>query len=172
MNVATLIPVEEYLKTSYRPDRDYLEGELEERNLGEKDHSALQREIIFFFRLRQADWGTFAFPEQRLQVGPRRYRIPDVCITLGKAPASQIFHEPPFVCIEILSKDDSLERLQARIDDYVAFGVPHIWVINPRTRRAWSYTADGAQEARDGLLRTQNPELTVPLTELFAGLDD
>jgi Uma2 family endonuclease len=170
MSAAVAISLEDYLKTSYRPDCDYVDGELEERNLGEKDHSALQREIIFFFRLRQKEWGTFSFPEQRLQISAQRFRVPDVCITLGKAPATQVFDEPPFICIEILSKDDSLERLQARIDDYLGFGVPYVWVINPRTRRAWCYTNNGIQEAKDGVLRTENPALAVPLTELFAGL--
>jgi len=36
------VSVEEYLNTSYRPDCDYLEGELLERNVGEWDHSRLQ----------------------------------------------------------------------------------------------------------------------------------
>ena len=138
--------------------------------MGRKDHSALQRELIFFFRLRQQEWGTFSFPEQRLQTSARRFRVPDLCVTLGKAPDQQIFSTPPFICIEILSKDDSLERLRARIDDYLGFGVPYVWVINPRTRPAWSYTRDGIQEAKDGVLRTAEPELAVPLAELFAGL--
>jgi len=171
MKTAALVSVDEYLRASYRPDCDYVDGELEERNLGEKDHSALQREIIFFFRTRQKEWGTFSFPEQRLQISPRRFRVPDVCITLGKAPDQQIFNEPPFICVEILSKDDSLERLQARIDDYLAFGVPYVWVINPRNHRAWSYTSGGIEEARDQVLRTANPNLAVPLADLFAGLD-
>lgn len=170
MKAASLISVEDYLGTSYRPDRDYHEGELEERNLGEKDQSALQREIIFFFRSRQQEWKTFSFPEQRLQIGPRNFRVPDVCVTIGKAPDEQVFSAPPFICIEILSKDDSLERLQARIDDYLSFGVAYVWVINPRTRRAWSYTGTGIEEARSGVLRTQDPDLAVPLAELFAGL--
>ena len=33
MSTATLIPVEEYLSTSYRPDRDYIDGEVRERNV-------------------------------------------------------------------------------------------------------------------------------------------
>ena len=167
MQAAALVSVEEYLNTSYRPDCDYIEGHLEERNLGEKDHSTLQREITFFFRLRQQEWGTFCFPEQRLEVAPRKYRIPDICVTVGAAPNTQVFHEPPFICIEILSKDDSLDRLQDRIDDYLAFGVRYVWVINPRTRRAWTYTDEGIEEARDGVLRTTAPAFAVPLSQLF-----
>ena len=42
MGVATLVPVEEYLSTSYDPDCDYVDGELEDRNVGEKGHSKVQ----------------------------------------------------------------------------------------------------------------------------------
>ena len=38
----TLIPIEEYLRTTYHPDRDYVDGEIQERNLGEREHARLQ----------------------------------------------------------------------------------------------------------------------------------
>jgi hypothetical protein len=43
------IPVSEYLKTSYRPDREYVDGIIEERNWGEHDHAALQAALILWF---------------------------------------------------------------------------------------------------------------------------
>ena len=42
MGSATLISVAEYLTTAYSPDRDYVDGEVVERNLGELDHSSIQ----------------------------------------------------------------------------------------------------------------------------------
>ncbi len=36
-----MIPVEEYLQTSYRPDVDYIDGELIDRNVGEWNHGRL-----------------------------------------------------------------------------------------------------------------------------------
>jgi hypothetical protein len=42
---STLIPIEEYLHTSYHPDREYVDGDIQERNLGEKDHSKLQKPL-------------------------------------------------------------------------------------------------------------------------------
>lgn len=74
------------MNTSYHPDRDYVDGRVVERNLGELDHSDLQGEIIVFFRLRSKRWGIHAFPEQRAQVSPTRFRIPDVCVTVGPKP--------------------------------------------------------------------------------------
>jgi Uma2 family endonuclease len=172
MKAAALVPVEEYLRTTYHPDCDYVDGEVLERNVGERDHSETQRELIGFFWLRKKTWKTFAFPEQRVQVSPRRFRIPDVCVFVGRRPKDQIFHEPPFICIEVMSPEDRIERMQSKIDDYLNFGVAYVWVINPRTRRAWVYTKDGITEAKDGVLRTENPHLEVPLAEIFAGIDE
>ncbi len=51
MSTAILVPVEEYLATSYPDgDREYLEGQLLEKNMGEVDHSDLQSTILVFFR--------------------------------------------------------------------------------------------------------------------------
>ena len=41
MGPASLISIEEYLGTSYSPDREYVDGEIVERNLGEKTHSKI-----------------------------------------------------------------------------------------------------------------------------------
>jgi hypothetical protein len=34
MAATTQIPLSEYLATSYRPDREYVDGEIRERNVG------------------------------------------------------------------------------------------------------------------------------------------
>jgi Uma2 family endonuclease len=167
----TLIPVEEYLASSYRPDCDYVDGRLVERNVGERDHSKVQRELIHYLRARRRQLGVHVFPEQRVQVSATRFRVPDVCVVAGAEPADQVFHEAPFLCIEILSRRDRLEDMQERIDDYLSFGVRFVWVIDPQSRRAWVHTASGAQEATEGILRTQNPPLAVPLSDLFEDLD-
>jgi Uma2 family endonuclease len=172
MKSATLVSVEEYLRTSYRPDCDYVDGEVLERNVGERDHSKLQREFILYLGTRAKKWGIHVFPEQRVQVAANRFRIPDVCVVVGREPDEQIFRQPPFICIEVLSKDDSLRSVQKRIDDYLKFGVPYVWVFDPFDRRAWTYSAEGNREVKDGVLRTENPSIEVLLAEVFAGLDD
>ncbi len=172
MKAAALVPVEEYLRTAYSPDCDYVDGEVQERNLGERDHSDLQSEFVYYFRARRRAWKVFAFAEQRVQVAPRRFRIPDVCVVVGQKPNDPIFRTPPFICIEILSPEDRMSRVQERIDDYLKFGVPYVWVLDPGPRRAWVYTKTGIQEVTDGVLRTENPDLAVPLAEIFAGIDE
>jgi Uma2 family endonuclease len=167
MPTETLISVEEYLTSSYRPDCEYIDGQIRERNLGEKDHGRLQLLLGAYFLARQNQWGTYAIVEQRVQVKPGRYRIPDVCVALGD-PHEQILTKPPFICIEILSPEDRMSRVEERIDDYLAMGVPYVWLLDPRTRRAYAATAaDGLREIRDGVLKTENPALEVPLDRLF-----
>jgi Uma2 family endonuclease len=167
MSTATLVSVDEYLATSYRPDCDFVDGELIERNLGTKDHGKLQGEVFSWFRDRRRELRLRAFPEQRIRVSPGRFRIPDVCVVPLPEPDEQIFTQPPYICIEILSPDDSFPRLQARLDDYLAMGVPNIWVLYPPSRRAWSIAREGHFEALDGILRTADDRVAMPIAELF-----
>jgi Uma2 family endonuclease len=164
---ATLISVEEYLATSYRPDCDYVDGRIEERNLGEFDHSSLQTAVAAYFFARRKQWDITVVVEQRVQVSPTRFRVPDVCVVLGKT-TEQIFRAPPFLCIEILSPEDRMSRVEQRIDDYLAMGIRYVWVIDPATRHVYSATPEaGLQEFKGALLRTENPILELPLTEVF-----
>ena len=167
MPTGTLISVEEYLATAYSPDCDYVDDHVEERNLGERDHSNLQMIVSAYLFARRKQWGIQVYPEQRVQVKPNRFRVPDICVVLG-ATEEQVLTKPPFLCIEIVSPEDRMSRVYERIDDYVAMGVPHVWLIDPRTRRAFIATGtEGLREIKNGVLRTENPALEVPLSELF-----
>lgn len=167
MPTGTLVSVDEYLNTSYRPDCDYLEGVLLERNVGEYAHGRSQMLLASYLYQREKRWGIRVVPAQRVQVKPRRFRVPDVCAVKSDTPIEQIYRRPPYLCVEILSKDDRMSEMQERIDDYLAFGVPFVWLIDPRTRRAYIYTPGEMREVTDGILRTANPDLAVPLAELF-----
>ena len=166
MATATLVSVEEYLSTSYDPDCDYVDGELEDRNLGEKDHGKLQIGLSSYLHVHRKRWGISAFTEQRVRVSATRYRVPDICVTVGE-PEEQVFAGPPFLCIEILSPEDRAGRIQRKIADYLKFGVRYIWVIDPRRRDAIVYTTSGTHVVEDGILRTSDPDIAVPLSEVF-----
>ncbi len=166
---AILVSVDEYLNTSYPDgDREYVDGRVVERNLGETEHSRLQRKPIVFFAKLEERLKTFSYPEERVQVKSHRFRIPDVCVCVGYEPSEPILTTPPFLAIEILSKDDRATDLQEKIDDYLNFGVPFVWVIDPRRQCAWVHTSDGSHEAKDRILRTANPLIEASLDELFA----
>jgi Uma2 family endonuclease len=163
-----LISVEQYLRTSYRPDCDYVDGEVVERNLGEWDHGWLQGLLIRLLMNRYEHQGIFVIPELRVQVKPTRFRIPDICVTLG-LPGEQILTMTPFLCIEILSPEDRMQRVNERVADLLEMGVPYVWVLGPQAKRAYVATATkGLQEVTSGVLRTENPVLELPLNEIFA----
>jgi Uma2 family endonuclease len=167
MAASTQISVDEYLHTTYRPDCDYVDGEVRERNLGEYDHSRPQMRLIMIFGAREKEWRVRVVPEQRVQVKHHRFRVPDVCVLREGAPDQQIIHTPPLICIEILSKDDTFASVTERLDDYIAMGVANVWVIDPRKRRAYTYGADGTMEAINGELRVAGSDLAVPLADIF-----
>jgi Uma2 family endonuclease len=162
-----LISVEEYLATSYRPDCDYVDGEVVERNLGELDHGWLQGVLFAYFFTRRRQWNILVVPELRVQVKATRFRIPDLCVILGKTD-EQILTKPPFLCIEILSPEDRMKRVKERVTDYLEMGVPYVWVLDPKTKRTYVATAaESLHEVKTSALRTENPVLEVPLNEIF-----
>jgi Uma2 family endonuclease len=164
----TLISVEEYLRTSYRPDCDYVDGEVLERNVGETDHSWLQTMLSAYLVARRAQWRITVLVEQRVQVTGTHFRVPDICVILGPKPVEQILTKAPFICIEILSLEAPWPRIQQRIDDYLAMGVPYVWVLDPATKTAYSATpVERTQAVTDGVLKTQSPSVELPLSEIF-----
>jgi Uma2 family endonuclease len=164
MATSSLVSVDQYLTTSYRPDCDYVDGVLLERNVGEFDHGRLQTAIAAFYYNHRKQWRVHASTEQRVQVAPTRFRVPDVCVSAETEP-EQIFRTPPLICIEILSKDDRLAEMRERVEDYLNFGVPYVWILDPHKREVWRCTRDGMQKTEE--LRTENPDTAVPLAELF-----
>ena len=133
MPARTLISVEEYLRTSYRPDCDYVDGEVVGRNMGEWDHSRLQGKLLVYLA-RYEKAGCIAVPEQRVQVGAARFRIPDICLVLGE-PGEKILTKPPFLCIEVLSPEDRLSRVMVRVKRVMAIGQDQLAAI--RGCRHW-----------------------------------
>jgi len=131
--------------------------------MGEIDHSDLQSNLLFYFKSHYP--GFWAGVEVRVQVKARRFRVPDVCLIAGGKPKGRIVTEPPVLVVEVLSPDDRLSEMQARIDDHLAFGVKYVWIVDPATRRGFIYTAEGSREAKDGVLRAGKNE--VPLADLF-----
>ena len=167
MGKGVLVPVEEYLTTVYRPDLEYIDGVLREREMGAYDHSRLQGLLYGYLLQREKQWRIRAVPEQRVQVKPSRFRVPDICVVIRDAPIEQIFTPPPVLCIEILSPEDRISEMQERIDDYLGFGVPCVWLLDPGPRRAWICKAGQMQDVRDGILRVPDLPIEVPLAELF-----
>lgn len=168
MAVATQVSLEEYLSTTYRPDCDYIDGEVQERSVGERLHALLHSNLVIYLGAFRRRMRFEVMTEMRIQVARGRFRIPDICVVLGQLAEERYLTTPPFLCIEILSERDTLDNIQDRVDDYLAMGVPNVWVVSPRTKRGWMYRPGTIAEAKDGILRTTDPEITVPLAEVCA----
>jgi Uma2 family endonuclease len=168
MGTTTLVSVEEYLRTSFPDaDREYIDGRIVERNVGEVDHSEVQTAIAHYLRThyKKRAWAGVAV---RVQVKKTRFRIPDVAVVAGAKPAERIIRKPPAIAVEVLSPDDRAGDLEEKIADYLAFGVPYIWVINPESHRAYVHTPQRSREVKDGVLRAETIKIEVPLAEILA----
>ena len=165
-----LVSVEEYLRTTYHPDCDYVDGVIEERNVGEGPHSLLQGELLRYVGNLAKQLNIRVWPEQRVRVSPTRYRIPDVCVTLGRGPVPRIIESAPVICMEVLSSEDPLRRVLKRADDFVALGVPHIWIFDPLDRAGFVYKS-ALTLSEDGVFTAPEIGLTINLADIFAEID-
>jgi len=164
------ISVSEYLHTSYHPDCDYVDGVIEERNLGELDHAEVQRALILWLSQHEREWGIRTVPEIRVQTSPTRVRIADICIVSVAAPREQIIKTPPVAIIEVMSPEDRIPRYNARLDDYRKMGVKNIWVIDPASRKGFDCSA-GAWAETASFAAPETP-IRIDLAALFAAIDE
>lgn len=173
MATSTSVPVEEYLRTTYRPDMEYVDGELVERHVGERKHSRLQTLIVGVLLPLERSRRFHAFTEQRLRVlgTKHRYRIPDVCVMALPYRSEPVLSTPPHLVIEILSPDDETADTLARVADYLRFGVARIWIADPYKRTVQEADREGIRYCADLVLET---ELVgrVDFKDLFARVDE
>jgi Uma2 family endonuclease len=126
------VPVEVYLASSYEPDAEYVNGVIEERPMGEFDHSSWQQAIGLWFARHAEEWGIRVRPELRVQVGATNFRVPDVVVLDRDAPIEQIITHPPIAVIEILSLEDTVSRMLTKLADYERMGIRTILLLDPK----------------------------------------
>jgi Uma2 family endonuclease len=165
------ISVEEYLSTVYEHDCEYVDGVIEERDLGEFEHSFLQLFLGSVFVAHRAEWGIVAVSEQRIQVKASSFRVPDLTVLRAGTPRERILTHPPLLVIEIQSPEDTLRRTAAKAAEYLAFGIEHVWVIDPAARVAYRGTANGLELVRTGEVTVADSPIRIVLADLFAELD-
>jgi Uma2 family endonuclease len=128
----------------------------------------VQKNVIISLQMRHP--AIYVWPEQRIRTIPdRRSRVPDVCVTL-QDPGTDVFDTPPLIAVEILSKRDEMSDVLEKLDEYLAFGIPHIWVIDPRRKKAFTFEGGRLQEVKSGMLTAQAEGIQLPLEEIFRGL--
>jgi Uma2 family endonuclease len=133
MATVSHIALREYLGTSYRPDREFVDGEIRERNVGKWEHARVQWLLAAWFFSHEKEWGITGSTEQRVRVSDNRVRVPDL-VVLSAGPQPDVLVNPPLLVIEILSPDDSYSDTQERAQDYREMGVETVWIVDPKTR--------------------------------------
>jgi Uma2 family endonuclease len=165
--IPALISVEEYLHADYEPDMDYVDGVLEERNLGEMDHGALQRRLSNLLSRISDAIEDRTFVETRVQVSATRFRVPDICVLAEGYQDTRIIKTPPILCLEILSPEDRMVRVLRRANDFFAMGVPEIWIFDPEGRTAYRLLPSTTLQVVTGRITSLSNEISLDLNELF-----
>jgi Uma2 family endonuclease len=167
MGAGTLVSEDQYLHTAYKPDCEYEDGVLIERNVGTRDHSRLQAALAAYFFNRRTEWNIHVYTEQRFQRRIGKYMIPDICVIQGPEPQEQVFVLPPLLWIEILSPEDRPIRVNRKVREALDFGTPYVWVIDPESLESELHTAEGHWALDDGVLRIPGSGIEVPLNKLY-----
>jgi Uma2 family endonuclease len=163
MGAKTAISVAEYLRTSYPDlDREYRDGEVLERALPDRLHSFTQGLLIALFAALRGQ--VFLYPELRVQLGPRRFLVPDVSVYYPENPVRLVPDTPPFIAVEILSPDDRMSEVVAKLAEYRKWGVPHVWLVDPHAKRMYT-CGNGLVEV--ATLRVPELNLEVRPGEIF-----
>ena len=170
MATATPLPisVSEYLHTSYHPDCDYVDGVIEERNLGELDHAELQGAFLLYLNQHKHEWAVRAVPEIRIRTAAKRVRIADIAIISTASPREQVIQTPPVAVIEILSPEDRVPRYAERLEDYRRMGIKNVWVVDPVARKGFDCSAGDWIEAGSF---AASP-IHIDLAAIFAAIDE
>ncbi len=150
MDAKVQVPVEEYLQTSFDgPDSEYVDGEIVERAVPDLLHARVQFRFAGIFYELEKRHSFYAVTELRHKLRETRYRISDVAVFAGDPPAERFPSTPPYIAIEILSLDDRFSEVLQKLDEYRAWGVPHIWLADPHLRRFLVYGAAGLGEVTE-----------------------
>lgn len=160
MATTELVSVEEYLHSSFEHDAEYVEGRIVPRSLPQKPHSKMQGYLLRMLCPAGDPLGYEVWPEQRIrtQRAPARYRVPDLCVTQGE-PSEDVFTDPPFLCVEILSPDDAAVEVWAKIREYRAFGVAYVWIVDPDTGTGEIHSPEGTERVENGRFRAGEIEV-------------
>jgi Uma2 family endonuclease len=163
--------VEVYLNRSYSPDRDYVDGEVQKRNVGEMPHASVQKFFLMYFGSSEQELRVRVYPEQRVQTSETHYRVADICVVRGDAPWECIVRTPPLLCIEVLSPKDRMSRVQERVDDYIGMGVPVVWVVDPRKRAVLIADRSATLQPASEVLSVDGTDIEIETSAVFAELD-
>lgn len=144
---------EDLLKIAGRPMPELIDGQLVERpTMGLRADAIATRLGRWVGNFAEEhDLGFCAGAQGSYQIfpdDPKKVRIPDASfirkdrLPAGPPPEGHGRVAPDLV-IEVVSRNDGASDLEEKIEDFLAAGVPLIWVANPETRTIQIHRGDG-----------------------------
>jgi Uma2 family endonuclease len=145
---------EEVERASERDDRRYelVDGELREKKVGAK---ALFVATRICELLNGKFYPQYAFAAVEIMIycfaRKRHGRKPDVVfvrldrLSGGEIPDGDLFIAPDMV-VEVLSPGNTSMELDEKLNEYLAAGVPLVWIVNPETQTIRAFRNDGTTQ--------------------------
>lgn len=107
---------------------------------------------------------------------PDTVRAPDVSFVtraryLTIEDDSRLISGPPDLAVEVLSPGDRPGKVNGKIDDYLRFGVPLVWICDPNAQTAQVFSSGVTiQHGINDVLSAPDllPTFNLPLREIFA----
>jgi Uma2 family endonuclease len=74
--------------------------------------------------------------------------------------------QPPFLCVEILSPEDTAVETLEKVREYLGFGVTWVWVIDPVSRAGQIHGQNSLAAVEDGIFSTDQFRIDLSQAEL------
>ncbi len=131
--VLPYISVDEYLRTSYEPYSEYVDGTLIPKTMPGREHGALIKLLYLALARAEQEFPLDAVSERHLRVSPTRIRIADFAAftLIERNPAALT---APLFTVEVVSQGEPWDELMAKVSDHLAMGVGTVIVADPRRR--------------------------------------
>lgn len=160
----------QYKKVIFRPDAHYVDGRIIPRTLGDFTHGQAVGDLIAQLHPTCRALKLSSCISLRLQISPTRIRVCDFVILTAKVPREQVPTVAPLLCVEVLSPGQSPVEELDTLADYLAMGVPNIWLIDPTHRSASTFDATGFHQVDPTNLRISDTPIHLDLSEAFEAI--
>ena len=155
MATKSAVSIDEYLHTSYpSPDPEYRDGEIVERGVPDYKHGRTQLRLGRFFEDFRDEHGLFAAVETRVRVGPGRF-LP----SRAAAGACSVVAGPSRRGGTIRRRSHR-SAVREKLDEYRAWGIRHVWLVDPESRRLYACDDAGLREVASLVLPEFGLEVT------------
>ena len=169
---AAAVSMDEYLRTSYRPDVEYIDGHLQEKPVVGFPHGVVQGLLFTWFHNHRKEWNIKAAVDTRTQVTQARVRLPDIVVVTHEERSTGALKSSPLIAIEVLSPTDTYADLKGRASDLQAMGTENVWLIDPELRTAEIWNGRNWEPHPAKILQAVNSPMHLDLEWLWAELDD